>query len=57
MTSFDLEARTDHYADVETDSPLAIWEAMAVPTATTIPWQKLWESTKSALANVFSRTK
>ena len=57
MTSFDLEDRSAHYADVETDSPLAVWEAMAVPTALTIPWQQVWKSTKSAFASAFSRAK
>ncbi len=57
MTSFDLEGRSDNYADVETDSPLAVWEAMAVPTALTIPWQEVWEFTKSTLTRVFSRAK
>ena len=52
MTFLDLGERLRRYADVETISPLAVWEAMAAPTATTIPWDKVWRAAKPVLSRL-----
>ena len=52
MTLFDLGERMRRYADAETISPLIVWEAMAVPTATTIPWDKVWRVVKPVLSRI-----
>lgn len=57
MTPFDIEEGARDYVDVETISPLAVWEAMAVPTTITIPWRSLWATTGAFFSGIFSRAK
>ncbi len=57
MTIFDIDEGVRDHLDIETISPIAVWEAMSVPTATTIPWRSFWTQTSAFFASILSRGK